>query len=111
MDPAICDSSLHLSAIPNFGKSLAEGVPVSCQAVVMPKRSRPEFGQGAASAIPGDLKWTSQPEANGMTAVGLVSKVIGAPGRVAAIQSSAARQVSYSMPYLPPWGTLSVMSG
>ena len=93
MDPAICDSCLHLSAVPCSKAEQAEGVPVACQAVSLPHRSSTEFSEGFASAIPGSMQWSCCQGNSQFSVAGLTSKVLASSG---AEQSAAAltRQVS-----------------
>jgi hypothetical protein len=74
MDPAICDSCLHLTAIRVPTDRGSEGVPVACQAVQAPPRSRPSFRRGFATAVPGDMRWRGLERGGGFAVAGLLSK-------------------------------------
>ena len=89
IDPAVCDSCLHLSAVQSCGEALAEGVPVSCQAVKLPGRSRPNFPIGSASAVPGSTLWNADAADSKLAVLDLVSKAI----RGAALQQPHAPAV------------------
>lgn len=71
---------MHLSAVTASGESLAEGVPVACQAVMAPGRSSPRFPAGNVSAVPRHMFWNMN-DADGLAIAGLTSKAVGMTGQ------------------------------
>ena len=77
MDPAICDSCLHLSAVPSRPGNDSPGVPVACEAIMAPPASSSVFAKGCASAVPGVMHWQGQPGHQRLIVTGLGSKQLG----------------------------------
>ena len=94
MDPSVSDSCLHLSAVPTSKHPAAEGVPVSCQAALLPTRSSAGFPAGFATALPGSMQLSDASLRSRLCILGLASKVLKGARQDAALKV-ADRQVGH----------------